>query len=260
MSLLMSQPMSLLSRPTSVRPTSILSRPTRLRPMSQPVTCTGSSSLLPSDNIFAERLRADPLFTFKLAVELILDCGSSTVAEYTKLGHDLFHVEFRHYQCNIIISIILDIFVMCIMAPTNTTNQNQNKNAIPETVFQPNTEHVTYSISSRVKSFMIKSLQCAFAAFVCGFVGCILNDCVSCITCKASPGVDVVNAFKTATTWALFAASSTNIRYQLLNGIETLVATHLPLVSQVIIVALRFINCAYGADSFVDFARLCRIR
>lgn len=64
---------------------------------------------------------------------------------------------------------------------------------------------------------------------------------------------------RTALVWGLFMGVSSNLRYQVVFGLERLVdlsiAAKVPQVAYATTVAIRFVNNVIGGENFIDMAR-----
>lgn len=65
--------------------------------------------------------------------------------------------------------------------------------------------------------------------------------------------------FRTALVWGLFMGVSSNLRYQVVFGLERLVdmtiARRVPQVAYGTSVGIRFVNNVIGGENFIDMAR-----
>ncbi|GKB86945.1 reticulata-related protein 1, chloroplastic, partial [Tanacetum coccineum] len=70
---------------------------------------------------------------------------------------------------------------------------------------------------------------------------------------------------QSAVLWGVFLAVSSNARYQVINGLESVVEAsplvkQVPLVAMAFTVGVRFANNIYGGMQFVDWARLSGVQ
>ena len=110
-------------------------------------------------------------------------------------------------------------------------------------------------------TFVYKGTLFAVVGFAIGLVGTAISNALIKMRKKMDPNFQTpnkppptpLNAF----TWAVHMGVSSNFRYQVLNGIEFLLAKGLPsFLFKSFVVVLRCLNNVLGGMSFVVLARL----
>ncbi|KAL6760071.1 hypothetical protein V8C86DRAFT_2560215 [Haematococcus lacustris] len=221
-----------------------------------------------------DRILADNMFLFKVGAEVVIDSGCATVAEVRKRGKD-FWAEFDFYLSDLVVGLVLDVALVSLMAPAAvlggaskaamTTGWLQRALAsVPSAVFEANIRGVkSFSLGSRVACLGVKFLEYSLAGISCGLVG--QGVCNAIMHLKRSihgtkeDDVAVPPLMKTALVWGLFMGLSSNIRYQVVYGLERVVdltvAKHVPAVAYGSTLAIRFVNNVIGGENFIDMAR-----
>ena len=154
-----------------------------------------------------------------------------------------------------------------------------------------------FTLTDRMAGFVVKSLEYALAGILCGLVGQGLTNGMVVVkrqvlaeaatrrskkneaasrTKKGKQGKKgnmetVSKAHKkmpdpimTGLVWGLFMATSSNVRYQIVFGIERLLEASVlrrsaPLLNAASIV-VRFANNVIGGEQFIDYARWAKIQ
>ncbi|KAK9909941.1 hypothetical protein WJX75_009820 [Coccomyxa subellipsoidea] len=227
------------------------------------------SRLLPA---FRDRLIADPRFFFKVFSEVAIDTGCATVAEVRKRGDD-FWDEFDFYLSDLIVGCVLDVVLVTLLAPVavigarsraaKATGMHKILARIPSAVFAPSPAGAPrYTVLDRSACLGIKFLEYSLAGLVCGFAGQGIANGLMQLKRNVSgvtEGVDIPPVGKTALTWAFFMGTSSNVRYQIVYGIEHLVevtvAKKIPAAAYATTLIVRFINNIVGGENFIDMAR-----
>ncbi|GFH08602.1 chloroplast lumenal protein, partial [Haematococcus lacustris] len=176
-------------------------------------------------------------------------------------------VKFLEYSlAGISCGLVLDVALVSLMAPAAvlggaskaamTTGWLQRALAsVPSAVFEANIRGVkSFSLGSRVACLGVKFLEYSLAGISCGLVG--QGVCNAIMHLKRSihgtkeDDVAVPPLMKTALVWGLFMGLSSNIRYQVVYGLERVVdltvAKHVPAVAYGSTLAIRFVNNVIG--------------
>lgn len=221
-----------------------------------------------------DRILADNLFLFKVGAEVVIDSGCATVAEVRKRGSD-FWAEFDFYVSDLVVGLVLDVVLVSLMAPAAVLG-GASKAAmaggwlaktlakIPSACFEASVPGVkVYSLGQRFGCILVKFLEYSLAGITCGLIG--QGVCNGMMNLKRSihgvkeDDVAVPPLFKTALVWGLFMGLSSNIRYQIVFGLERLVdmtiAKSVPPVAYGSTLAIRFVNNVIGGENFIDMAR-----
>ncbi|CAL8467544.1 g7082 [Coccomyxa elongata] len=222
---------------------------------------------------FRDRLIADPRFFFKVFSEVAIDSGCATVAEVRKRGDDFWN-EFDFYLSDLIVGCVLDVVLVTLLAPVavigarstaaKATGMQKIFARIPSAVFAPSPAGAPrYTVLDRSACLGVKFLEYSLAGLVCGFVGQGIANGLMRVKRKvhgvAEGAVDIPPLGMTALTWGLFMGTSSNVRYQIVYGIEHLVevtvAKKIPAAAYATTLIVRFINNIVGGENFIDMAR-----
>eukprot|EP01025_Chloroclados_australasicus_P039521 TRINITY_DN4094_c0_g1_i1.p1 TRINITY_DN4094_c0_g1~~TRINITY_DN4094_c0_g1_i1.p1 ORF type:complete len:435 (+),score=36.43 TRINITY_DN4094_c0_g1_i1:90-1307(+) len=222
---------------------------------------------------FRDRLLVDSRFLFKVLAEITIDSGCATMAEIQKRGSD-FWSEFEFYLSDMVVGIVMDIVLVGLLAPTAVlgarvkpaqTPLQKLLQKVPSAIFAPSVpggRH--YTIEGRLACFLVKGLEYSLAGMTCGFVGQgIANSCMY-LRRQMKGGMDeddvpIPPLIKTALVWGMFMGLSSNVRYQIVYGLERMVevsiARKVPQVAYGTTIAIRLINNFIGGMNFIDMAR-----
>ncbi|GAX83847.1 hypothetical protein CEUSTIGMA_g11271.t1 [Chlamydomonas eustigma] len=220
-----------------------------------------------------DRILADPLFLFKIGVELVIDSACTTIAEVRKRGED-FWGEFELYLSDLFVGLVLDIALVSLMAPAmvlgsaaraaRVSGLKKLLAQVPSAVFAPSVPGAApYTIAQRLSCLLVKFGEYSLAGIACGLVGtAIANAAMEAnrsVHGSDENAVMIPPLGKTALVWGLFLGVSANIRYQIVFGIERLVdmtiAKRVPQVAYATTVGVRFCNNVIGGENFIDMAR-----
>ncbi|XP_024961995.1 protein RETICULATA-RELATED 1, chloroplastic [Cynara cardunculus var. scolymus] len=220
------------------------------------------------------RMLADPSFLFKVGTEIVIDSLCATFAEVQKRGKD-FWAEFELYAADLLVGIVIDIALVGMLAPYARIGKRSIasgglfsglKNsvaALPSSVFEFERPGCRFSAQQRLATYFYKGLLYGSVGFGCGLIGQGIANAIMNAKRRmhaSEENVPVPPLVKSAVLWGVFLAVSSNTRYQVINGLESLVEAS-PLVKQVPVVAMaftigvRFANNIYGGMQFVDWAR-----
>ncbi|KAG4968551.1 hypothetical protein JHK87_034202 [Glycine soja] len=227
------------------------------------------------------RMLADPSFLFKVGTEIVIDSCCATFAEVQKRGKD-FWAEFELYAADLLVGVVVDIALVGLLAPyarigkpslsKGLLGQIQHAcAALPSSVFEAERPGCKFSTMQRIATYFYK-VPCALklegalygsVGFGCGIIGqgianMIMNAKRSIK--KSEDDIPVPPLLKSAALWGFFLAVSSNTRYQIINGLESIVeaspvAKRVPLVAMAFTVGVRFGNNIYGGMQFVDWAK-----
>ena len=224
---------------------------------------------------FRDRILVDPLFFFKVGVEIVIDSACTTIAEVRKRGPDFWH-EFEFYLSDLMVGLTLDVVLVGLMAPAAilgaVSKEQQAKGGIqkllanvPSAVFAPSLPGAArYTLGQRLSCLVVKFLEYSLAGIVCGLIGQGIANAAMAAN-RPSNGIEDPNAVaipplgKTALVWGLFMGVSSNLRYQAVYGIERLVdltiAKKVPPIAYATTIGVRFYNNVFGGENFIDLAR-----
>lgn len=220
------------------------------------------------------RMLADPSFLFKVGTEIVIDSLCATFAEVQKRGKD-FWAEFELYAADLLVGIVVDIALVGMLAPYARIGKRSVasgglfsglKNsvaALPSSVFEFERPGCRFSAQQRLATYFYKGILYGSVGFGCGLIGQGIANTIMNAKRRmhaSEENVRVPPLVKSAVLWGVFLAVSSNTRYQVINGLESLVEAS-PLVKQVPVMAMaftvgvRFANNIYGGMQFVDWAR-----
>jgi len=216
------------------------------------------------------RLMLDRRFFAKIGAEVAIDFVCATFAEVTKRG-DEFWDEFEFYLSDIIVGILLDVAIVATLAPVARLKSASDAKgtfkkalaALPSGVFDPSPFGSPYKPWQRLAAFGVIGVNYASFGFVCGLGGQALTNSLlkfrALVDRTYEPKKEMPTAVDSAGVWALFMGVSSNVRYQLVNGLE-FAAERSPLRSSVpalnaVSLVLRFTNNIVGGQNFIDMAR-----
>eukprot|EP00873_Tetraselmis_striata_P015938 jgi/Tetstr1/436202/TSEL_025047.t1 len=222
--------------------------------------------------IFRDRLMADDRFLFKVLAEVAIDSGCATVAEVAKRGDD-FWGEFEFYLSDLLVGLVLDVFIITCIAPVaiigatsggKRTGLARTVAGFPSAFFEKSIKGVReYSVWQRFGCLGQKAVQYGAAGALCGFIGQGVANQLMLLKRHhygtTEDDVAIPPLDRTALTWGVFMAGSSNLRYQAVFGLEALVEMT-PLganraLNNALSIAIRYTNNIYGGANFIDHAR-----
>ncbi|XP_065854453.1 protein RETICULATA-RELATED 1, chloroplastic-like [Euphorbia lathyris] len=219
------------------------------------------------------RMLADPSFLFKVGTEIVIDSCCATFAEVQKRGKD-FWSEFELYAADLLVGMVVGVAMVGMLAPYARIgkpsvsrglfgNIQQACAALPSSVFEAERPGCKFSVKQRVATYFYKGVLYGSVGFGCGLIGQGIANLI--MTAKRSikkseEDIPVPPLVQSAVLWGVFLAVSSNTRYQILNGLESLVeasplAKQVPPVAMAFTVGVRFANNIYGGMQFVDWAK-----
>lgn len=227
-----------------------------------------------ASSILRNRMLADPSFLFKVSIEIMIDSCCATFAEVQKRGKD-FWSEFELYVADLLVGVVVDVVLVCMLAPFVRFGQptraaglrgtvNHAIGALPSSVFEAEMPGRRFSIQQRIGTYFYKGIQYGAVGFGCGIIGQGIANSIMTLKRKLKKSeehdVAVPPLLKSAALWGVFLAVSSNTRYQVVNGLERVVessilAKRVPLIAIAFTVGIRFANNVYGGMQFVDWAR-----
>ncbi|XP_073273030.1 protein RETICULATA-RELATED 1, chloroplastic-like [Primulina huaijiensis] len=224
-------------------------------------------------SMLRNRMLADPSFLFKVGTEVMIDSCCATFAEVNKRGKD-FWAEFELYAADLLVGIVVDIALVGMLAPYARIGKRSISSgflgrmrhvcgALPSSVFEAERPGIRFSLQQRIGTYFYKGVLYGSVGFGCGLIGqgianVIMNAKRSIK--KSEEDIPVPPLVKSAALWGVFLAVSSNTRYQIVNGLESLVeasplAKQIPPVALAFTVGVRFANNIYGGMQFVDWAK-----
>ena len=222
------------------------------------------------------RMLRDPRYLFVVGAEVAIDAGCATVAEVRKRG-DAFWDEFEFYVSDLLVGCVLDVVLVTLMAPTavlgrakpgagaGASRVSSLLAKVPSAVLEPSVKGAApYTPLARAACLGVKFGEYSLAGMVCGFIGQgVANGLMAAkravSTDTAHAGVTPPPLGMTALTWGLFMGVSSNVRYQIVYGLErgvdATIARSFPAAAYAATLAFRFANNVIGGENFIDMAR-----
>ncbi|KAI3722099.1 hypothetical protein L2E82_33126 [Cichorium intybus] len=225
--------------------------------------------------VLRNRMLADPSFLFKVGTEIVIDSCCATFAEVQKRGKD-FWAEFELYAADLLVGIVVDIALVGMLAPYARIGKRSLasgglfsglKNsvaALPSSVFEFERPGCRFSAQQRLATYFYKGILYGSVGFGCGIIGQGIANMIMNAKRRMHASDEklppVPPLVKSAVLWGVFLAVSSNTRYQVINGLESIVeasplAKQVPVVAMAFTVGVRFANNIYGGMQFVDWAR-----
>ncbi|KAJ0020269.1 hypothetical protein Pint_32001 [Pistacia integerrima] len=224
-------------------------------------------------SMLRNRMLADPSFLFKIGIEIVIDCCCATFAEVQKRGKD-FWSEFELYLADLLVGVVLDIALVGMLAPYARFGQPSVSSglfgriqhacrSLPSSVFEAERPGCRFSVKQRIATYFYKGVLYGSAGFGCGLIGQGIANLIMTAKRrikKSEEDIPVPPLLQSAALWGVFLAVSSNIRYQIINGLESVVeksalAEQVPPVAKAFTVGVRFANNIYGGMQFVDWAK-----
>eukprot|EP00850_Spirogloea_muscicola_P002418 SM000009S23547 [mRNA] locus=s9:635527:637346:- [translate_table: standard] len=237
-------------------------------------------------DFFASRARGDPRFLTKLAAECVLDASSATYAEVAKRG-PLFFEQLLFFTSDQVVGLIMDVMLVSLLTPTappppladghgderglGAAPLTSRKNLLParfaraEEAYHRLPKHAfeqaadglpMYTLQERAGAFLARGVEYGLVGLICGAGGQALSNAVF-----LASGVhdDLPSVMRTGEAWCLFMATSANLRYQIIAGLERAAEGSIlhrwPIALTGLTVILRLTNNVSGCQQFIDLAR-----
>lgn len=227
-----------------------------------------------------DRITADPDFTYKLLVECGLDAAIILGVNYNLRGED-FLAEIDFTLCQLAISLLSDFALVYLLAPTtastalakigavastNSTNSRSTRirrlkawvEALPAHVFQRSsisTSTPPFTIGHRAGTFLLKAVQYGSVGSTMGFLGTSAVHALirtrELLDPAFSPPATVQSPQGVAAAWGTFMASSSNVRYNLVNASEDFLYSKGGVIGKLGSVVLRLANNWAGAAQWI---------
>ncbi|CAG9463063.1 unnamed protein product [Pedinophyceae sp. YPF-701] len=211
---------------------------------------------------------ADPEFAFKVIVEQIIGVGFAVIGDMSSrpnFGLD----ELDFVLGTLIVGSILNFSLMYLLAPV--AGVAKSKSALVQFVtgdllkkFGAPQGHMfergAYGLASRANNFVYKALQFGVLGFVAGITGTVITNTLITLRSKIDPSnvpeVEMPPVIPNSGCWALHMAVSSNLRYQILNGLDMVLLGVLPQSAfRIYSTAVRSGNNILGGISFATIAR-----
>ena len=209
------------------------------------------------------RLAADPFFVQKLLVECGLD-ATIIIGVNISARKDRFLPEIEFTACQLAVSLLSDFALVYLLAPSTLRSAaaagslRAKLEALPSHVFQ-SSPHLLgpapFTPISRLSTFLVKALQYGGVGYVMGCVGAASVRGLIMVRQRFdpvfSPPEKVQSLVGTGLCWSAFMATSSNARYNVVNGLEEALYRRSGRVGTLGSVVLRLMNNWAGAAQWV---------
>ncbi|BDA48866.1 Protein RETICULATA-RELATED 3, chloroplastic [Coccomyxa sp. Obi] len=217
-----------------------------------------------------ERVAADPSFPYKVFIEQIIGVGAAVVGDMSSRPYwGLYELDFVF--STLVVGSIVNFSLMYFLAPTagasvGATNLLQKlfseqtllaMGAPGGHMFQPG----AFPLTKRLLNLGYKGLVFAVVGFAAGIVGTATSNGLLAVRKQLDKNFvsqnQAPNVLLNAGTWATHMGVSSNVRYQILNGIDMVMQPRLgPGSFKVLTSLLRTANNILGGISFVVLAKV----
>ncbi|KAL3142737.1 hypothetical protein ABBQ38_003037 [Trebouxia sp. C0009 RCD-2024] len=217
-----------------------------------------------------DRIAADPQFTYKVFVEQVIGVGAAVLGDMSSRPYwGLYELDFVF--CTVIVGSIVNLSLMYLLAPTVSSTAGKSMGLIQklfsEQILQSwgaPTGHMFergYPFASRIVNLGYKGFLFAFVGMCAGLTGTAISNTLLVLRQKLDPNFksqnEAPNVPLNAATWAAHMGISSNVRYQVLNGLDMVAQPSMsPLVFKIFTSVLRTANNVVGGISFVTLAKL----
>ncbi|MCO5575856.1 hypothetical protein L7F22_029661 [Adiantum nelumboides] len=209
-----------------------------------------------------DRVHADPQFPFKVLMEEVVGVGACVIGDMaSRPNFGLNELDFVF--STIVVGSILNFSLMYMLAPTSVAASTVS--SLPSIFAACPPGHMfeqgAYSVFDRLGTFVYKGAIFGTVGFAAGLLGTVISNALIGMRKKMNSTSEVqVKAPPTvlnAATWALHMGFSSNLRYQVVNGLEFAMANTLsPPLFKALVLCTRSVNNVLGGMSFVALARL----
>eukprot|EP00884_Botryococcus_braunii_P007961 jgi/Botrbrau1/17166/Bobra.0157s0060.2 len=216
-----------------------------------------------------ERVAADSEFPFKVLIEQVIGVGASVLGDMSSRPYwGLYELDFVF--STLVVGSILNFSLMYLLAPTVGSSAASN-NLIGKFFSEQTLKNwgapgghmfeSGYSFSARATNFLYKGVVFAVVGFAAALVGTAMSNGLIALRSRLDKNFKSQNkppnVVLNAGTWAAHMGISSNLRYQMINGLDTVVQ---PLLSRGVFKlyssGLRAFNNIIGGMSFVTLAKL----
>jgi Protein RETICULATA-related len=207
------------------------------------------------------RLAADPFFTQKLLVECGLD-AAIIVGVNLAARQERFFPEIEFTFCQLAVSLLSDFALVYLLAPSiyrsaAAPGSFQYKlEFLPSHVFQKSPSAVTpFTKTSRFTTFIMKGVQYSGVGYAMGCLGAASVQGLIWMRERLDPVFlpppTVQSISGTAFAWSAFMGTSSNVRYNLVHGLEDYLYRKSARAGTLGSVVLRLFNNYAGAAQWV---------
>lgn len=207
------------------------------------------------------RLEADPFFGHKLLVECGLDALIILGVNW-EARRERFLPEIEFTLCQLAISLLSDFALVYLLAPSTRRSIAQKSTfraalaGFPSHVFQFTPLGMApFTLRARAATLLLKGLQYGGVGFCMGMLGAASVQALVFIRERLDgsfePPATVQSVSGTGAAWGSFMATSSNVRYNLVNGLEDALYRKSVGAGKLGSVALRLLNNYAGAAQWV---------
>lgn len=222
----------------------------------------GICALIPG---LRDRLAANPLFFTQLAVELFVGCVSKMTAEISARG-DRLRAEAALVASDMALEIATDVSLVWLLSPRLRIAASSAGGFLagcPSHASQIG----SFSPAQRMATFAYKGGQFAAIAFASALVGHGITKMFVARRDRVraergeppAEGGELAPVVPTAAVWGGFVMTSSNVRYQMVNGIEQRfvgpLLSRVPVVRTAVTFGIRFSNCMVGSMTWIPWAK-----
>ncbi len=207
------------------------------------------------------RLAADPFFTQKLLVECGLD-AAIIVGVNMAARQERFFPEIEFTFCQLAVSLLSDFALVYLLAPSIYRSAaapgslRYKLEFLPSHVFQKSPSAVTpFTKTSRFTTFLMKGVQYSGVGYAMGCLGAASIQGLIWIRERLDPVFvpppTVQSISGTGFAWSAFMGTSSNVRYNLVHGLEDYLYRKSARAGTLGSVVLRLFNNYAGAAQWV---------
>lgn len=222
-----------------------------------------------------DRVAADPQFVFKVLIEQVIGVTASVIGDMAgRPNWGLNELDFVF--ATLVVGSIVNFALMYLLAPTASaaaagasqgliarllSEQTLLKLGAPGGhMFQPG-----FSLAGRAINFAYKGAIFATIGMLAGLTGTSISNGLLLLRMQLDPNFVLTNeppsVVGNASCWALHMGLSSNLRYQMLNGLDMVIQPLIPSpVFRVFSAAIRGLNNMIGGVSFVMIAKLTGVQ
>ena len=216
-------------------------------------------------------MQADPGFPAKVLIEQIIGVGAAVLGDMA--GRENWGLnELDFVFSTLVVGSILNFSLMYLLAATPMSKTGAASNNIIQKLFSEQTlksfgapgGHMFepgYSLGMRAANLVYKGFIFTLVGFGAGLVGTAASNTLLFLRRRLDPGFELQNkpphVLYNSLTWSCHMGLSSNIRYQMLYGLDMVLSPQMP--AQVFLTysaVIRTLNNIVGGTSFVFFAKL----
>eukprot|EP01026_Neomeris_dumetosa_P062178 TRINITY_DN58764_c0_g1_i9.p1 TRINITY_DN58764_c0_g1~~TRINITY_DN58764_c0_g1_i9.p1 ORF type:complete len:287 (-),score=39.50 TRINITY_DN58764_c0_g1_i9:297-1100(-) len=221
-----------------------------------------------------ERVAADPEFLFKVIVEQIIGVGAAVVGDMSSRPNwGLNELDFVF--STLVVGSIMNFSLLYLLAPTAASLGGGG--SFLQKMFSEQTlknwgvpgghmfEKGAYSLGKRVFNFGYKGFIFGLIGLAAGIVGTSMSNGLLMVRKKMDPDFklqnQIPNVWGNAGAWAIHMSVSSNLRYQMLNGMDMVLVNVMPNpIFKIWTFVVRTMNNIIGGVSFVTIAKLTGVQ